>query len=127
MWALSIRIPFSQPLVAGAGGYFAPIIRGYIRKSGAPLDTGAKVVLKDRLNALKNPYAHLHQPDISMEQILESPLLWDPIRYAETCPSSDGAAAMVIGSKKAALASSAAGRVDPRHCGAVRADDGRRS
>ena len=105
MWALSIRIPFSQPLVAGAGGYFAPIIRGYIRKSGAPLDTGARVVLKDRLNALKNPYAHLHQPDISMEQILESPLLWDPIRYAETCPSSDGAAAMVIGSKKAALAS----------------------
>ncbi len=105
MWALSIRIPFSQPLVAGAGGYFAPIIRGYIRKSSAPLDTGAKVVLKDRLNALKNPYAHLHQPDISMEKILESPLLWDPIRYAETCPSSDGAAAMVLGSKAAALAS----------------------
>ena len=105
MWALSIRIPFSQPLVAGAGGYFAPIIRGYIRKSGAPLDTGARVVLKDRLNALKNPYAHLHQPDISMESILESPLLWDPIRYAETCPSSDGAAAMVIGSEAAAAKS----------------------
>ncbi len=102
MWALSIRIPFSQPLVAGAGGYFAPIIRGYIRKSGAPLDTGYKVVLKDRLNALKNPYAHLHQPDITYEQVAESPLLWDPIRYAETCPSSDGAAAMVIGSEAAA-------------------------
>jgi acetyl-CoA C-acetyltransferase len=106
MWALSIKIPFSQPLVAGAGGYFAPIIRGYIRKADAPLDTGFQVVLKDRLNALKNPYAHLHQPDISMEQIVESPLLWDPIRYAETCPSSDGAAAMVIGSEKAADASS---------------------
>src|SRR5687768_16672295 len=106
MWALSIRIPFSQPLVAGAGGYFAPIVRGYIRKSGAPLDTGAKVVLKDRLNALKNPYAHLKQDDITLESILESPLLWDPIRYAETCPSSDGAAAMVIGSEKAAQASS---------------------
>lgn len=106
MWALSIRIPFSQPLVAGAGGYFAPIVRGYIRKSGAPLDTGAKVVLKDRLNALKNPYAHLQQPDITLETILASPLLWDPIRYAETCPSSDGAAAMVIGSERAADASS---------------------
>ncbi len=102
MWALSIRIPFSQPLVAGAGGYFAPIIRGYIRKSGAPLDTGAKVVLKDRLNALKNPYAHLRQDDITLQTILDSPLLWDPIRYAETCPSSDGAAAMVIGSEAAA-------------------------
>jgi acetyl-CoA C-acetyltransferase len=41
-----------------------------------------------------------------MEQIVESPLLWDPIRYAETCPSSDGAAAMVIGSERAADASS---------------------
>jgi acetyl-CoA C-acetyltransferase len=105
MWALSIKIPFSQPLVAGAGGYFAPIVRGYIRKSGAPADTGYKVVLKDRLNALKNPYAHLHQADITYDQIAESPLLWDPIRYAETCPSSDGAAAMVIGSERAAEAS----------------------
>ena len=106
MWALSMRIPFSQPLVAGAGGYFAPIVRGYIRKSGAPLDTGAKVVLKDRLNALKNPYAHLQQADITLDSILASPLLWDPIRYAETCPSSDGAAAMVIGSERVADASS---------------------
>ena len=105
MWALSIHIPFSQPLVAGAGGYFAPIIRGYIKKAGAPVDTGYKVVLKDRLNALKNPYAHLRQVDISYEQIAASPLLWDPIRYAETCPSSDGAAAMVIGSERAADAS----------------------
>ncbi|MGB8649798.1 MAG: thiolase domain-containing protein, partial [Mycobacteriales bacterium] len=102
MWALSIKIPFSQPLVAGAGGYFAPIVRGYLQKSGAPLDTGYKVVLKDRLNALKNPFAHLHEADITYEKIAESPLLWDPIRYAETCPSSDGAAAMVIGSEAAA-------------------------
>ncbi len=27
-------------------------------------------------------------------------MLWDPIRYAETCPSSDGAFAMVLGSEK---------------------------
>jgi acetyl-CoA C-acetyltransferase len=106
MWALSIRIPFSQPLVAGAGGYFAPIVRGYMRRSGAPLDTGYKVVLKDRLNALKNPYAHLHEPDITYEKVASSPLLWDPIRYSETCPSSDGAAAMVIGSEAAAKKSS---------------------
>jgi acetyl-CoA C-acetyltransferase len=106
MWALSIHLPFSQPLVAGAGGYFAPIVRGYIRKSQAPLDTGFKVALKDRLNALKNPYAHLHQPEITLEGIATSPLLWDPIRYAETCPSSDGAAAMVIGDEASAAASS---------------------
>ena len=58
--------------------------------------------MKDRLNALKNPYAHLHQPDITLEQVAASPMLWDPIRYAETCPSSDGACAMVLASERAA-------------------------
>ena len=30
-------------------------------------------------------------PDITLETVEESPMLWDPIRYLETCPSSDGA------------------------------------
>jgi acetyl-CoA C-acetyltransferase len=95
-WALSISMPFSVATVAGAGGYFAPLIRGYIRRSGAPEDTGIRVAVKDRQNALKNPYAHLKLPDISFEMVANSPMLWDPIRYLETCPSSDGACALVI-------------------------------
>jgi acetyl-CoA C-acetyltransferase len=105
MWALSIRIPFSQTVVAGAGGYFAPLIRGYMRRSGAPEDTGIRVALKDRQNALKNPYAHLQFPGITFDQIAESPMLWDPIRFLETCPSSDGACALVLAGEKAAEAS----------------------
>ena len=31
-----------------------------------------------------------------MESVLASQMLWDPIRYDETCPSSDGACALVI-------------------------------
>ena len=100
MWALSIKIPFQQGVVAGAGGYFAPLIRAYMRRSGAPEDTGIRVALKDRLNALKNPYAHLMVPGITFEQIANSPMLWDPIRYLETCPSSDGACAMVLAGEK---------------------------
>ena len=72
MWALSLPIPFSQKLVAGAGGFFAPHIRAYMRRSGAPDDTGILVALKDRLNACKNPFAHLHQPHITYESIQES-------------------------------------------------------
>ena len=102
MWALAPKIPFSMPIVAGAGGYFAPHIREYIRRSSAPDTTGIKVAVKDRINALKNPYAHLHIEDISFEQVADSPMLWDPIRYLETCPSSDGACAMVLGSESAA-------------------------
>ena len=61
MWALSVPLPFNMPVHAGAGGYFAPHVRSYIRRSGAPTHVGAIVAAKDRQNALKNPYAHLQQ------------------------------------------------------------------
>jgi acetyl-CoA C-acetyltransferase len=84
-----------------------------MRRSGAPDDIGILVALKDRVNALKNPYAHLHEPEISYDSIKESFMLWEPIRYSETCPSSDGAFAMVLGSEKAAEQAQAATGVRP--------------
>jgi acetyl-CoA C-acetyltransferase len=102
MWALSIAPPFTMPVGAGAGGYFAPHVRSYIRRSGAPEHIGAVVAVKDRRNGARNQYAHLHQPDISLESVQASTMLWDPIRYDETCPSSDGACAVVIGDETAA-------------------------
>jgi acetyl-CoA C-acetyltransferase len=104
MWALSIAPPFSIPVVAGAGGYFAPHIRAYIRRSGAPSHIGALVAVKDRRNGALNPYAHLQQSDITLEKVQASPMLWDPVRYDETCPSSDGACAVIIGDADAAAA-----------------------
>ena len=105
MWALSITPPFSMPVLAGAGGYFAPHIRAYIRRSGAPAHIGALVAVKDRRNGALNPYAHLQQGDITLDSVRSSPMLWDPVRYDETCPSSDGACAVVIGDAAAARAS----------------------
>jgi len=80
----------------GAGGAFAPWIRAYITESGAPEYIGWQVAVKDRLNALKNPYAHLRLADITIEKVKESAMLWDPLRFLESCPSSDGACAMVL-------------------------------
>lgn len=102
MWGLTLSPPFSVAVVAGAGGFFAPLVRTYIRRSGAPDDTGILVALKDRRNALKNPYAHLQMPDVTYEEIRDSFMLWDPIRYLESCPSSDGACAMVLVSERLA-------------------------
>ena len=109
MWALSIPVPFTMPVGAGAGGFFAPHVRAYIRQSGAPEHIGAIVAAKDRRNGAKNPLAHLHQPDITVESVMASQMLWDPIRYDETCPSSDGACAVVIGDEKSADDAVAAG------------------
>ncbi len=80
----------------GAGGIFAPWVRAYISRSGAPEHIGWKVAVKDRLNAVKNPYAHLKLPDITIEKVRDSMMLWDPIHFLESCPSSDGACAMVV-------------------------------
>ncbi len=105
MWALSPRIPFQPQLTAGAGGYFAPLVRAYIHRAGAPAEVGMMVAVKDRVNALKNPYAHLRIKGIDLAMVRDSPMLWDPIRYLETCPSSDGACAMVLTDEDGAKAS----------------------
>jgi len=88
----------------GAGGAFAPYIRGYMQRTDAPEYIGWQVAVKDRLNAMKNPYAHLQLPDITIEKVKESPMLWDPLHFLESCPSSDGACAVVIGDEAAAKA-----------------------
>jgi acetyl-CoA C-acetyltransferase len=101
MWALSPNMPFTPPLVAGAGGFFAPYVRAYIARTGAPPHIGAMTAANARENATRNEYAHLREP-ITVEDVMNSPVLWDPIRYLDTCPSSDGAVALVVGSERAA-------------------------
>jgi acetyl-CoA C-acetyltransferase len=102
MWALSVAIPFGMPVHAGAGGYFSPIVRTYIARYDVPRHIGPMVAVKDRANALKNPYAHLHEEGLTLNKALESPMLWDPIRFVETCPSSDGAIALVLANETTA-------------------------
>ena len=90
----------------GAGGAFAPWMRAYIEQSGSPDYIGWMVAVKDRRNAAKNPYAHLKMPDLTLEQVKESPMLWDPIRFQESCPSSDGACAVILTNEQGARRSS---------------------
>jgi acetyl-CoA C-acetyltransferase len=94
----------------GAGGAFAPYMRSYIHRSGAPLDIGPMVAVKDRRNALKNPYAHLKLADISLESVKASPMMWEPVRYLESCPSSDGACAVVFTDRAGGEDAARAGR-----------------
>lgn len=125
MWALSLPVPLTAPVGAGAGGYFAPHVRSYIRTTGAPEHVGAMVAVKDRLNGSVNPHAHLKQPDITVDKVLQGQMLWDPIRFDETCPSSDGACAIVIGDAEAAEAVESAGRqVAWVHATALRTEPG---
>jgi len=94
----------------GAGGAFAPYMRSYIARSGAPMDVGPMVAVKDRLNGCKNEYAHLKLKDIDLATVKASPMLWDPVRFLESCPSSDGACAAIFTNEDGGKAAAADGR-----------------
>ena len=79
----------------GAGGYFAPHVPSYIRRS-RPRPRRRGRGRQGPAERDEEPYAHLQNPDTTVESVLASQMLWDPIRYDETCPSSDGACALVI-------------------------------
>jgi hypothetical protein len=74
MWALSPQMPFTPPLVAGAGGFFAPYCRAYIAKTGAPPHIGPMIAANARDNAGRNQYAHLREP-MSVEDVTNSLML----------------------------------------------------
>jgi acetyl-CoA C-acetyltransferase len=87
---------WERAVMAGAIGNFASMASTYIHESGVTETQAAKVAVKARLNALRNPHAHLKIADITIEKVLESPYLAHPIHRLDMCPSSDGACAIVV-------------------------------
>jgi acetyl-CoA C-acetyltransferase len=73
-----------------------------MHKFGVTEEQAAMVAVKNRRNALLNPYAQLHIKDISIEMVLNSPVLSSPIKLLDSCPASDGACAMVLTSEERA-------------------------
>ena len=67
----------------------------YMKKYGITEEQAAKVVAKNRKNALNNPLAHLQQ-EVSVEDVLRSPMLAYPLKELDFPPFSDGAVAMLL-------------------------------
>lgn len=83
---------FSAGAVGGAGLGF----REVMHRTGITLEDAAYVAVKQRQNAMKNPYAHLRIPNITMEMVRDSKVISEPLRLLDSCPVSDGAAAMLF-------------------------------
>lgn len=65
---------------------------------GTTAETLAKAAVLMRRNAAGNPLARFRQPT-TVEEVLASPMVSDPLHLLEICPVSDGAAAVVLGSE----------------------------
>src|SRR5262245_11414487 len=79
----------TMPALAGL------ITRALITEHGATLREIAQVAVKNHANAARNPYAHFSNV-VSIEDVMESRMVADPLRLLHCCPISDGAAAVVL-------------------------------
>jgi acetyl-CoA C-acetyltransferase len=86
---------------AGAISGLAAEAQGYMARYGATDKDGARVVVRDRKNACNNPYAQLRK-EVTLEEVLASPMLSDPIHLLDVCPRTDGACAVIMASEDCA-------------------------
>ena len=70
-------------------------------KYGITPEQCARVVVKNRANALKNPLAQ-ESAAITIADVLGSQVLASPIRQLDMKPTSDGACAMILATEKKA-------------------------
>jgi acetyl-CoA C-acetyltransferase len=73
----------------------AMVARMYMHRYGLTRETLALAPLKAHGNATRNPYAHF-QRAVTLEKVLASPVIADPLRMFDCAPISDGAAAVVV-------------------------------
>ncbi len=83
---------------AGAISGLAVEAQSYMAKYGATDKDGARVSVRDRKHACNNPHAQLRK-EVSIEEVLESPVLADPIHLLDVCPRTDGACAVIMASE----------------------------
>jgi acetyl-CoA acyltransferase len=73
--------------------------REYMERYGVPADTFAKVAEKNHRHSANNPYSQF-QDVYSLQDILDAPMIFDPLTKLQCCPTSDGGAAVVLGSER---------------------------
>ncbi len=76
-------------------GLYAMIARLHMHKYGTTREQLAMVAVKNHLNATMNPKAQYHR-EISVDDVINSSLVADPLRLLDCSPITDGAAAVVL-------------------------------
>lgn len=82
-------------------GLYAMMARRHMHEFGTSREQLAMVSVKNHKNAVNNPYAQFRF-EISVEDVLNSPMVADPLRLLDCSPITDGAACVVLTSEKKA-------------------------
>lgn len=82
-------------------GLYALIARAHMREFGTTREQLAMVSVNNHKNGMLNPLAQFRK-EITVEDVLKSPLIADPLRLLDCSPITDGAAAVILASERAA-------------------------
>jgi acetyl-CoA C-acetyltransferase len=82
-------------------GVFALIARAHMAKYGTTEEQMAAVAVKNHKHGTLNPKAQF-QKEITVEQVLKSAYVADPLKLLDCCPFTDGGAAVVLASEEVA-------------------------
>ncbi|XP_054712561.1 sterol carrier protein 2-like isoform X1 [Uloborus diversus] len=90
---LSNRHGFAAAPVAAQ--FFGSAGREHMEKYGTKPEHFAKIAVKNHKHSTKNPYSQFRD-EYTLEQIMKSPVVYEPLTKLQCCPTSDGAAAAIL-------------------------------
>lgn len=76
--------------------------RRHMEEYGTKVEHFAMVSVKNHKNGCYNKYAH-YQQEVTIEEVLNSRMIVDPLTLLMCCPNSEGGAAAILCSKKKAM------------------------
>ena len=92
---------YEQPLGLTFPGVFALIARAHMQKYGTTEEQMAHVAVKNHRHGVLNPKAQFRK-EITLETVLRSAYVADPLKLYDCCPFTDGGAALVLASEEVA-------------------------
>lgn len=89
-----------QPAGMTAPGFFALLTKRHMHEHGTTREQLAEIAVKNHYHGSLNPRAQFGD-EITIDDVLESPMVADPFRLYDCCPFSDGASAVIVASEDA--------------------------
>ena len=80
---------------ASFAGLFGSMARAYLATYKASEEDLARIAVKNHENGVFNPKAHIRKK-ITVDDVLNSPVVASPLKLYDCCPFSDGASAVIL-------------------------------
>ncbi|MFN8544210.1 MAG: lipid-transfer protein [Candidatus Binatia bacterium] len=75
--------------------FFGNAGREHMERYGTKPEHFAKIGFKNHKHSVNNPYSQF-QDEYTLEQVLNAPVVYEPLTKLQCCPTSDGAAAAIL-------------------------------